>query len=294
MRNEAKMIDIHTHLGRSARPGEPAMSEGELLRQMDRLGIEKAVVLARGVSPECSFFHFTNEMVLDACRRHADRFIPFCKLDPRNGRNSPETDFSWVIEEYKAAGCKGVGEVSAQLYFDDPLCINMFRQCGDAGLPVLFHLVAQVSYGLYGLADDIRLPRIERVLQALPGTIFIGHAMAFWAEVASNVEEETRGDYPSGPVDGPGRVPELLEKYPNLYGDLSAGSGFNAISRDPEFGYRFLEDCRDKLLFGTDICNVNQEVPIVPWLNEALAQGKISQRCYRKITLENAECLGVA
>ena len=288
------MIDIHTHLGRSTARGEAPVTANELLRRMDELGIAKAVVLARGVSPECSFFHFTSEMVLETCRRWPDRLIPFCKLDPRNGRNSPDTDFSWVLQEYKDAGCKGVGEVSAQLCFDDALCLNMFRQCGEAGLPVLFHLVPKVAYGLYGLADDIRLPRLERALKALPGTTFIGHAMAFWSEVVSNVDEETRGGYPKGAAEGPGRVTELLQKYPNLYGDLSAGSGFNAISRDPEFGYHFLEDCQDKLLFGTDICHVNQDVPIVPYLNEAVAHGHISQRCYDKITRKNAERLGIS
>jgi len=67
-------------------------------------------------------------------------------------------------------------------------------------------------------------------------------------------------EYPKGPVKSPMRVPYLLKKYSNLYGDLSAGSGFNAISRDPECGYKFLEEFQDKLLFGTDICHVNQKV----------------------------------
>jgi predicted TIM-barrel fold metal-dependent hydrolase len=283
------MIDIHTHLGRSVQRGEAPVDENELLRRMDELGIEKAVILARGISPECSFFHFTNEDVIAVCRRHPDRFIPFCKLDPRNGANSPDTDFSWVLAEYKAAGCKGVGEVSAQLYFDDPRCVNFFRQCGDAGLPVLFHLVPRIGYGLYGLADDRGLPRLEKVLRELPGTVFIGHAMAFWSEISAEVDEETRGGYPAGPIPAPGRVPQLLKECPNLYGDLSAGSGFNAISRDPEFGYRFLAERQDRLLFGTDICHVNQDVPIVPWLNDARDGGKISRTCYDKIMHLNAE-----
>ena len=111
------------------------------------------------------------------------------------------------------------------------------------------------------------------------------------SEITSGVDEETRGDYPKGEVKSSGRVPELLKKYPNLYGDLSAGSGFNAISRDPEFGYHFLEEFQDKLFFGTDICNVNQDVPIVPYFKESLAEGKISQTAYNKITEGNAKRL---
>jgi len=113
--------------------------------------------------------------------------------------------------------------------------------------------------------------------------------MAFWSEITSEVDEETRGGYPKGPVKSPGRVPELLKKYPNLYGDLSAGSGFNAISRDSEFGYRFLEEFRDKLLFGTDICHINQDAPIVLYFKKALAESKISQTAYEKITEGNAK-----
>jgi len=284
------MIDIHTHLGKWGFAREPVMDEAELLRRMDELGIERAVILPLGMTPECFMLPFDTDDVLDVHRCHPDRVIPFCNLDPRSG-NSPDADFSWIFEEFKAAGCKGLGELTANLYFDDPLCMNLYRQCGQVGFPLIFHLAVRVAYGLYGVADEMGLPRLEKVLRQCPDTVFIGHAMAFWAEVASNVDEETRGGYPKGPVAGPGRAAALLKQYANLFGDLSAGSGFNAISRDPEFGYRFLEEWQDKLLFGTDICHVNQEVPIVPYLKKALAEGKISQTCYSKITRLNAERL---
>jgi hypothetical protein len=284
------MIDIHTHLGRWGMRREPAMTEDELLTRMDELGIAQAVILPLGMTPECFMLPFDTDDVLGVYRRYPGRIIPFCNLDPRSG-HSPEADFSWILEEWRDAGCKGLGELTANLPFDDPMCLNLYRQCGRAGLPVLFHLAVRVGYGLYGVADEMGLPRLERTLRECPVTVFIGHAMAFWAEIASNVEEETRGGYPEGPVAGPGRVPRLLGQYANLYGDLSAGSGFNAISRDPEFGYRFLEQHQDKLLFGTDICHVDQEVPIVPWLNGVLAAGKISQTCYDKITRGNAQRL---
>ena len=266
------------------------MSEDELLHRMDELGIAQAVILPLGMTPECFMLPFDTDDALEVNRRHPDRIIPFCNLDPRSG-HSPEADFSWIFEEWREAGCKGLGELTANMPFDDPMCLNLYHHCGRVGFPVLFHLAVRVAYELYGVADEIGLPRLEKTLRECPDTVFIGHAMAFWAQIASNVEEETRGGYPAGPVAGPGRVPELLQKYPNLYGDLSAGSGFNAISRDPEFGYRFLDECQDKLLFGTDICHVNQDVPIVPWLNEARDAGKISNACYEKIARTNARKL---
>ena len=52
-----------------------------------------------------------------------------------------------------------------------------------------------------------------------------------------------------------------MEKYPNLYGDLSAGSGAGAISRDLEFGREFLIRRQDRIMFGTDFLAPGQAVP---------------------------------
>ncbi len=283
------MIDIHTHLGRVLREDIPVKVE-ELIENMDRWGVEKAVILPLDATPEGNTFWFTTEQVLEVYKRYPDRIIPFCNLDPRQINNSPNTDFTWIIQEYKDLGCKGVGEITANLYIDDPMVLNLFAQCGELDMPVLFHLVDRIG-APYGLVDDIYLPRLEKALKELPKTIFIGHAMSFWAEISADVSEETRGGYPKGPITKPGRLQELLRKYDNLYGDLSAGSGFNAITRDPEYGYKFLEEFQDKLLFGTDFCHHNQEVPIVDYIKNALKKGRISQTAYKKITRLNAEKL---
>lgn len=281
------MIDIHTHLGRLIRE-DTFVSAEELIDNMNKWGVERAVVLPLDATPEGSTFWFTTEQVLEVYERYPDRIIPFCKLDPRQINNSPYTDFSWILEEYKARGCRGVGEITANLYIDDPMVKNLFAQCGNAGMPVLFHLVDRIG-APYGLVDDIYLPRLERVLIELPQTIFIGHAMAFWSEISADVDDSTRGGYPKGPIKSPGRLQTLLRKYPNLYGDLSAGSGFNALTRDPSYGYEFLEEFQDKLLFGTDFCHHNQEVPIVDFIKNAFREGKISQEAYDKITRKNAQ-----
>ena len=51
-----------------------------------------------------------------------------------------------------------------------------------------------------------------------------------------------------------GYTDRLLSDYPNMYGDLSAGSGLNALTRDEDFARDFLIRHRDRLLFGSD-CN---------------------------------------
>ena len=91
----------------------------------------------------------------------------------------------------------------------------------------------------------------------------------------------------------PGRVVVLMEYYPYLYGDMSAGSGYNAITRDPEFGYWFLEKFQDRLFYATDICDpANDQAEFFgfsAWLDTALATGRLGRVAYEKICWKNAE-----
>ncbi|MFH1567093.1 MAG: amidohydrolase family protein, partial [Gemmatimonadota bacterium] len=135
--------------------------------------------------------------------------------------------------------------------------------------------------------DDPGLPRLERVLQACPNLVFLSHSQVFWAEIGVLDSPDERGGYPRGPV-REGRVVELMRRYPNLHGDLSAGSGYNAISRDPEFGYRFLEEFQDRLYFGTDIANVPQELPIVAYFARLRAERRVPVEVLDKISWRNA------
>ena len=57
---------------------------------------------------------------------------------------------------------------------------------------------------------------------------------------------------PKGPVTPGGITDRLLSDYPNMYGDLSAGSGLNAFLRDEDNARDFLKRHQDKLLFGSD------------------------------------------
>ena len=95
-------------------------------------------------------------------------------------------------------------------------------------------------------------------------------------------------DTGEGPVI-PGRVPQLLGKYKNLYGDISAGSGSNAIMRDPEYGAIFLETFQDQLVFGTDTAMPPKVRPLAAFMEELMRQGKLSKLACEKIFYKNAE-----
>jgi hypothetical protein len=58
--------------------------------------------------------------------------------------------------------------------------------------------------------------------------------------------------YPKTPVTRGGITDRYLSDYANMYGDMSAGSGLNAMLRDEAHARDFLGRHRKKLLFGTD------------------------------------------
>jgi predicted TIM-barrel fold metal-dependent hydrolase len=92
---------------------------------------------------------------------------------------------------------------------------------------------------------------LERALKLCPETIFIGHAPGFWRSISGDAEANPES-YAAGPVTPGGKVPRLLETYPNLYADLSAGSGLRALRRDPAHGREFVLRFADRLLFARD------------------------------------------
>ena len=274
--SEGEMIDVHTHIGK-VRRGQPWLTAGKLVHWMDRQGIEKAVVLSLE-NPEELDYCVPTSYVLRSCRRFPDRLIPFCNVDPRIENSSPNTDFHSLIKDYVDQGAKGFGESLSGLPVDDPRLIAIYTASGNLGLPVTLHMD-----GLRG-TDQVGLPGLRRVLKECPDTIFFAHALHWWSEISGDMREEDRNSYPKRPVAPGGMVERIFEEFPNIYGDLSAGSGYKALTRDPEFGRRFLEGWQDRLLFGTDYLAPGQNCPIVKYIREV----DISRKARRKITRDNA------
>ena len=276
-------IDIHVHAVPQVivrrRNVEGFCTPAEVRAIYDTYGIERGVLLPDGCYTEGSSDICSPREAMGMVREHPETFgWWFAPLSCAAGENTPDADLSWYLNQYKAAGAKGVGEVSENRYFDDPMMLNLFRHCEACGMPVLFH-IGRLG-GDYGIVDDLGLPKLK----------FFGHSQKFWAEIGQT-DEKSRDGYPTGKVT-PGRIPELLRKYPNLRGDLSAGSGYNAITRDPDFGWAFLEEFQDQLYFGTDICapgNMHSDMMrLSGFLDDAMLQGKISYAAYEKISRGNA------
>ena len=290
-------IDIHAHAYRRPVPFVVKFCTAEeLIKRYDELGIEKGVLLPI-VSPEI-YLPQTNEDILDMAEQYPDRFIPFCNVDPRALTNSPEAPLDTILSYYRDRGCKGLGEVMLNVPVMNPLVQNLFRHAERVGLPVIFDGSDQIG-GDFGLYDDPGLPQLEHTLQRFPNLIIFGHGPIFWSEIGKletpaersiifNLNGNQVGRLPKGLIKEEGVVPKLFRRYQNLYGDLSDGTAYNAISRDPEYGPKFVEEFQDRLFFGTDMCFAGMQVPLVDLLINWRDTEKISEAAFNKVARKNA------
>jgi predicted TIM-barrel fold metal-dependent hydrolase len=207
------------------------------------------------VSPESSSYPISTDYVLSETKSFRDRLIPFCSIDPRTSYRGGAKGLLEMLRRYVELGAKGFGEHKPGVAIDDPRNMSLYAACAELKLPVLFHLDEQRN------TDAPGLPGLERVLKEFPQGVFIGHGPGWWASIAGNVTKADLGGYPKGEVAPGGTIDRLMDKYPNLYGDLSAGSGAQAISRDAKFGREFLIRRQDRLMFGTDFLAPGQDVP---------------------------------
>ncbi|MFP6582319.1 MAG: amidohydrolase family protein [Candidatus Hydrogenedentota bacterium] len=272
---KGKYFDIHTHLGQEWGNREPLGADG-LLRWMDEMDIAQAAVLPL-ISPESWDHPISTDYVLKHTKAHRDRLIPFCSIDPRTinlGNYKIKLD---LLKKYQDAGAKGFGEHKPGVAIDDSRNMELFKACAEVGFPVLFHLDNSRN------TDKPGLPGLENMLRQIPDGVFIGHAQGWWASISGDTKQDTLQKYPDTKVFPGGAIDRLMDKYPNVYGDLSAGSGANAISRDIEFGAEFVKRRADRLLFGTDYLAPGQGVPQFELYGETLDHlpRKVKEKVFR-------------
>ena len=280
-----KKIDLHLHLTPFQIPKLGKMnlaSAGNMIPHLEELGIGKGVLMS-GAEKGLPFG--TNKANMEICRKYPDRYAWMCAVNPKS--KEPVYD---RLARFKAQGAIGVGELTTNRRLDDPFFRELFAAAEELDMPVTIHMSPEVGYS-YGVVDDPGLPLLEQVLKNYPKLKILGHSQTFWIEMSADApkEKEARNSWGQGPVLPGGRVPELFEKYPNLYGDLSANSAGQAIMRDEAFGLAFLEKYADRLFFATDMVNTDMVFPLGGWLDSQLAAGKLSRETYEMICFRNAQ-----
>lgn len=242
-----KILDCHTHVGNFMSINNPQspwnkVTVDELLSFLNKTGALKAVLLPVYSWNNTSVIMPT-QYVLEAYRRFPDIFIPFCSLDVR------EPFFEEEMRLYVDMGCEGFGEYTCKVPLNHRINLKLFHICAKLEIPILFH-IATSENDPYGALDP-KLDGLEKIAKKFDNVTFIMHGPGWWRHISADFPPEV--SYPKDPISKPGKIIFLLENYPNIYGDLSAFSGYNAIQRDTEFGKSFLEKFSRKLLYGTDL-----------------------------------------
>ncbi|MHC4871181.1 MAG: amidohydrolase family protein [Planctomycetota bacterium] len=216
---------------------------------------------------------------LSYIERAPERFVLGYCPDPRR----PE-----AIDKLKAAvdiyGVRVCGELKVRMMLDNFDAVRMYKVCGELNLPVTVHIDYELGSGEpsyprpnYWYGGGIEA--FERAIQKCPDTVFLGHAPGFWAHISDDGRAYNEG-YPDGKIVGEGKLIKMLMKYPNLYCDISAGSGRRALQRDTAFAKDFLNEFQDRVLFARDFFD-NEHYTFLQSL-------KLSKKVYDKIYFKNA------
>lgn len=236
-----EIVDIHQHIHFNGRRDE------EFLAHQKAMGVAKTVLLPAGTEMSLGSTHggksnglaarvFGTEAAARFAAQHPESYVFFCN-------EVPDADGAVAaIEKWLARGAIGIGESKFSLEIDSAPMIRLYEVAQAHGVPVLLHFQA----GMYNLGFE----RFHKILARFPKANFIGHAQTWWGNIDAKHDQSAM--YPKGPVAPGGLTDRYLSDYPNMFGDLSAGSGKNAFDRDPEHAAAFLLRHQDKLMLGTD------------------------------------------
>lgn len=227
-----QIIDIHQHTHYSGR------SDEDLIAHQRGLGIAKTVLLPAGSKYGLEADCYGNDSVVAIARAYPKEFYFFANEVP----DLPEA--KQVLEKYLKAGAIGIGEQKFFVDCDSKEIAFIASVAREFDVPVLMHF----QHEKYNTGFE----RFYKVLEKFPRVKFIGHAQTWWGNIDKNL---TQSDlYPKGKVTPGGFTDKWLSDYPNVFGDLSAQSGLNALLRDEDNARDFLVRHQNKLLFGSD-CN---------------------------------------
>jgi predicted TIM-barrel fold metal-dependent hydrolase len=226
------IIDIHQHTDYSGRTDE------ELIRHQRVMGITRTILLPAGSRYGLAVGAGGNDSVVALSRRLPREYAYFANELP----DIPETRA--VLEKYLKMGALGIGEQKFPVEADSSSIDTVAAIAEEFHVPVLLHF----EFNHYNLSFE----RFYKVLERHPKVNFIGHAQTWWCNIDRNCVQSEM--YPKTAVTAGGLTDRWLSGYPNLYGDLSAGSGLNSMLRDEDHARDFLKRHQDRLLFGSD-CN---------------------------------------
>ncbi|MGV3756652.1 MAG: amidohydrolase family protein [Verrucomicrobiota bacterium] len=241
--SDEPVIDIHQHTDYSGRTNE------QLLIHQRAMGITTTILLPAGRPVQIDSTHkgksnglaaaaSGNEAVVVMARANPKEYLFFANEVP----DIPETRKE--LEKYLKLGAKGIGEQKFNVDCDSAAMQLVAEIAQEYGVPVLMHF----QHETYNKGVE----RFHKMLEKFPKVNFIGHAQTWWGNIDKNHDQKVL--YPMGKVTPGGITDRYLSDYPNMFADMSAGSGLGALLRDEEHTKAFFTRHQDKLLYGSD-CN---------------------------------------
>ncbi len=231
------IIDVHEHL-----KGEEEATR--LLAEMDKLGIRRTILMASTIytltlNPIYGFegFKENNEALLAVEKKWPDRFATFVTFNPLDEGNLE------LVKDYVARGADGVklylghGEKTGKGPFhvmplDDPRMEPFWAYAEETQLPVVVHINLNRFWD-----ETVRLLEKHPYLR-----LNIPHF-----GLHKNSESKLR------------RLGWLLDRYPNVYTDVSFGfytfqiEGFEQLGRWRSRSREWLAAHKDKVMFASDM-----------------------------------------
>jgi len=229
-KDDLRVLDIHQHTNYSGR------TDDQLVTHQRKMGVTKTVLLPSGYKQTPGLELGNTETCINLAHRYPKEFVYF-------GNELPDIPTTReVLEKYLKGGALGIGEQKFHVDCDSSHMQLVAEIAREYHVPVLMHF----QHDTYNL----HIERFNTMLEKFPKVNFIGHAQTWWANIDRNCDQVTM--YPKGKVTAGGITDRLLSDYPNMYGDLSAGSGLNSMLRDEDHARDFLRRHQDKLMFGSD------------------------------------------
>ncbi len=275
------IIDIHQHVGYSGRP------DHVLLAHQRAMGVTTTILLPAGRSVQRPSTHdgvanglqaqaLGNDACYEFARAHREAYLFGANEVPDVEGATQE------IERQIARGAVLIAEQKFGVACDAPEMQAIYTLADTHRVPVLMHW----QFGMYNHGFE----RFHTMLERFPRVTFIGHAQTWWANIDANHRDQTVL-YPKGPVTPGGLTDRYLRDYPNMYGDLGAGSGLNALTRDETFTRDFLTRHQDKLLYGSDCSDHVGSGPTCQGAQTIAAIRRLaaSKAIERKLLYENAK-----
>lgn len=237
------IIDIHQHMNYSLRP------DATLLAHQKMMGASTTIILPSGTYVDRASTHNGKSNGLAAKCAVTEAARDFAKAHPEGylWAANEVTDLETApaeIEKWLKQGACMIAEQKFKVECDSPQSQKLYELAAAYNVPILLHF----QFETYNLGYE----RFHTMLEKHPKTNFIGHAQTFWGNIDKAHDQKVM--YPKGKVTPGGLTDRYLADYPNMFADMSAGSGLLSLTRDEEQTPGFFERHQDKILYGSD-CN---------------------------------------